>query len=130
MESFIITICSFFTQGTLSRKPHKTSSVLRLIEEHFAEDISLTGIAEIAGMNPDYLGRLFKDHTGLTFVEYVTWLRIKKSRELLKNPGLRVKDVGNAVGYANCNYFIKVFKGMTGMTPKEYKNNALKGIFS
>ena len=72
-------------------------------------------------MNPSYISRVFKKATGKNFVDYLTYRRIEKSKELLKSSDLKVKDIAEQVGYNNSYYFIKIFRENTGITPGEYK---------
>jgi len=118
----VYVLCDFYKEENSSRGNKKLSNIISLIDLHYTQNIGLIEIAEMAGINPDYLGRLFKEHTGKAFVEYVTNLRINRSKELLENTDMKIKAVGEAVGYPNCNYFIKVFKQYTDLTPKEYQN--------
>ena len=116
-------LCDYFRNDNIIRRNKKMDHIIQLVEDHYTENIGLSNIAEMAGMNPDYLGRLFKEYTGKTFVEYVTNLRINRSKELLLNSKLKIKQIGEEVGYPNCNYFIKVFKQHTTLTPKEYQSS-------
>lgn len=88
-------------------------------------DISLGIIAhEVAFMNSAYLGRLFKEHTGQFYTQYVMNCRINKAKVLLKDSNLKISEIANRVGFAENNkYFLKVFKKHTGCTPLEYRNN-------
>lgn len=94
---------------------------LRMIERDYGSDLSLQSVSETLNLNPAYVSRLFKMTTGKTFVEYVTWVRMEKSKELLLSGELRVHEIGKSVGYNNAYYFIKVFKEHAGVTPGEYK---------
>lgn len=123
IDTILETLCSFFASNIEKQGSDKIRTILMLIENHYSEDISITAIAEMVHMNPDYLGRIFKEHTGYTFIEYLTRARIQQSIRLLKTTRMRIKDIGTAVGYPNCNYFIKVFKNIAGVTPKEFQNS-------
>jgi len=100
----------------------RISEVKLVMETRYAESsLSLTEVAEHVGLNPDYLSRIFKENTGKTFSEYLTHLRIMKSMLLLKETDMKIKDIGEAVGYNSTNYFIKVFKESMKVTPREYR---------
>ena len=92
------------------------------IGEHFAENLTLSVLAEIFYVSPVYLSRLFKKKTGTNFVEYLTALRIEKAKEFLNDPNLKVYHVAEMVGYENPRYFARLFKEATGMVPQEYRN--------
>ncbi|WP_440394201.1 helix-turn-helix domain-containing protein [Paenibacillus sp. SAF-054] len=95
--------------------------VIAMIEQDCGSSISLTMIAERLGLNPSYLSRSFKEKTGQTFLAYLTTVRIEKSKEMLVNSDLKVKDISERVGYVKVNYFIKLFKECTGTTPGEFR---------
>ena len=96
--------------------------VLDYIERHYQEDIGLNELASHAGMSTAYLSVLFKAEVGESFIKYLTELRVKKAKSLLKE-GHKVKDVSDMVGYSNYRYFCDIFKKQTGQTPHEYKEN-------
>ena len=96
--------------------------VLDYIERHYQEDIGLNELASHAGMSTAYLSVLFKAEVGESFIKYLTELRVKKAKSLLKE-GHKVKDVSDMVRYSNYRYFCDIFKKQTGQTPHEYKEN-------
>lgn len=99
--------------------------ILKYIEENYDKDISLYQIADEAGMNSAYLSALFKGETGISYVRYLTELRVNKAKEFLTE-GYLVSEVSDMVGYHNYRYFCDVFKKSTGMTPNEYKGTIRK----
>lgn len=92
-----------------------------ILEYGDAKAISLTYVAERLGLNPSYLSRIFKEYTGFTFTDYLARLRIDKSKHLLLESDLRVKEISERLGYAKSNHFIKLFKDMTGQTPGDFR---------
>ena len=64
---------------------------------------------------------LFKKSVGVNFVDYLTELRINAAKDLLKDPFLTMSEVASMVGYESANYFTRVFKKNTGITPTEYR---------
>lgn len=100
---------------------HRTiKTVLRYIDEHYNEEIGLNELADMAGVNPAYLSMLFKDEVGMSYVKYLTKMRMEKAKELLLE-GKKVVEVSELVGYSNYRYFCDIFKKRTGKTPNEYK---------
>lgn len=99
--------------------------ILRYMEENYHKDISLYQIAEEAGMNAACLSALFKGETGISYVRYLTELRVGKAKEFLTE-GYLVSEVSDMVGYHNYRYFCDVFKKSTRMTPNEYKGTVRK----
>ena len=94
--------------------------VLTYINENYQQDISLTDLADMAGLSPAYLSILFKNNVGMTFVHYLTKVRIEQAKILL-GQGMKVHEVAERVGYFNYRYFTNIFKKATEMTPQEYR---------
>ncbi|MCI1654070.1 MAG: response regulator [Lachnospiraceae bacterium] len=97
------------------------SAVLSYIEEHFCENISLASTAEAVAISKTYLCDIFKKELGMTFVNYVTNLRIERAKELLADPTLKMYEISSAVGFNDYTYFSQIFKKRTGMTLSEYR---------
>ena len=67
------------------------------------------------------LSTLFKQKTGMKFIDYLNEVRIEKSKELLKDSNRKMYQISKAVGYDNPKYFFRIFKKKTGMTPEQYR---------
>ncbi len=93
----------------------------RLEEGYMSQDISLEALSREANVSSYYLSRLFREETGETFMEYLTNLRLCKAKKLLESTEQSVKELCQAVGYADPNYFSRIFKKNTGLTPTEYR---------
>lgn len=97
--------------------------VLKYINEHYNENLTLQKLSEVAYIHPIYLSKLFKEKAGENFVDYLMKIRVEKSKKLLQNVSLRIYDICEMVGYDSPKHFSKVFKDITGYTPKDYRNN-------
>ncbi|MBO1511536.1 response regulator transcription factor [Metabacillus bambusae] len=97
--------------------------VIKYIKEHYTEPIRLEDVASLANFNENYFSLLFRNEMGITFLEYVTRLRIEKAIQLMKDTSLSTEEVSFQVGYPNGNYFVKVFKKVTGITVSQYRSN-------
>lgn len=101
--------------------------IMRLVEEHYAEDISLLDIAMKVHLNPTYLSTLFRKETGQKFSVLITNVRLQHACKLLtEQPYLHVYEVAQLVGYQNAKYFINVFRQQFGMTPSQYRGKNSK----
>ncbi|WP_276354439.1 AraC family transcriptional regulator [Cohnella caldifontis] len=108
-------------------REEQTSSVIdravAYIRQKFNEELSLEDVAQHAHLNPFYFSKLFKQHVGETFIDFLTGLRIDKAKQLIEEDRLSLKEVCYEVGYNDPNYFSRVFKKVTGVTPSEYRSN-------
>ena len=78
-------------------------------------------VSSAVGFNATYFSALFKKETGQNFMDYLTELRINKSKELLYVDSLSIQDVAEMVGYRDMKYFSRLFKKVTGVSPSDYK---------
>jgi len=95
--------------------------VLRHIQEHYAEPMTLKSLGQMYHIHPNYLGQLFHKQTGETFADYINKYRIGKAKELLLESPLKVNEIARQVGYWEIGYFYKQFKKHVGIVPSEYK---------
>lgn len=102
-------------------KDFRSDEILQYIEEHYTEDLSLTGISALYGFSPNYFSSLFKKKTGCNFVQYLTRLRISKSKRLLLQTHMTIQEISAATGYYSASFFIRSFKKAEGMTPLDYR---------
>lgn len=100
------------------------AKALRYLERNYRSTVRLEDVAEAVHVSPFYLSHMFKEKTGFTVLEYVTKLRVEKSKELLAYSDLSVAEVAGRVGYAKPGYFARVFKKWEGVTPSEYRCGA------
>lgn len=91
------------------------------IAEHFSEDLSLTEVAEKAGISPAYLSSLFTQKLNCRFVDYLTTVRIERACTYLTQHYLKTYEIAYKVGFRDEKYFSRVFRKMKGMSPKEYR---------
>lgn len=90
-------------------------------KNYMADDISLNTVAANVGMSPSYFSSIFSKEAGITFVEYLTEVRIEKAKELLMCSSMKTSEIGFEVGYKDPHYFSYIFKKTQGCSPKEYR---------
>ena len=83
--------------------------------------LSLQEICDDVFLSVSQFSVLFKEATGKTFVEYLTDVRIKQAKRLLRTTSLKTYEIAEAVGYRDPRYFTYVFKRITGQTSSEYR---------
>jgi len=91
------------------------------IREHHAEDLTLPQVAQVAHVNHFHFCRLFKRATGLTFTNFLSRVRIERSKNLLINPRLRVSEIAYEVGFQSLTHFNRVFQKTLGQSPTKYR---------
>ena len=112
---------------------HKSSkyqtiyNIADYISDHYAESISLDGLAGVFYLSKFYLSRSFKEVTGYGVNEYVNILRTKRAKQLLEETTLSVSEIAGTVGYESITYFEKVFKTYMSISPLKYRKT-LNGI--
>ena len=100
-----------------------SAKMKKYIIENFHRDISMDDAAKETNLSYHYFSKFFKDSTGKSFVEYLTELRVDKSKELLRDTNESIKEICYKIGYSDPNYYCKIFKKVMGMTPTEYRDN-------
>ncbi len=97
------------------------SRTIEYIRTHYQEGISLEKTAETLNITPEYLSMLFKREMGMNFSVFLKEFRISHAKRLLKGTDMKIYEVAQECGYSNSNYFTKVFKEVTGISPAEYR---------
>ena len=93
-----------------------------ILRERYQENLTLKSVADALFISDSYLGKLFKNRTGYTFLEMLTFYRIRAAVEYLQNTDKKVYEIAYAIGYNDSKYFSRVFQRVTGMKPMELKN--------
>lgn len=93
------------------------------MEEHMAENISLSAVAEKTGVSAAYLSTIFTKKLGMSFTDYLNTIRIQCACDYMNDATMKVYEIAYKVGFHDEKYFSKVFKKATGMSPSEYRKN-------
>lgn len=107
------------------RQEEKTDNVVEkaksYITSNFSKELSLEDMAKEVGISPYYLSKLFKEAEGINYIEYVTKKRIDFAKEQLAASDKSIKEICHESGYSDPNYFSRIFKKWTGVTPTEFR---------
>lgn len=96
---------------------------IKFIDNNYCEnDLSLDEVSKRFCLSSSYLSKLIKEETGLSFVDYLTSIRIRKATSIMDDPTVKIYQVAELVGYSNQHYFCKAFKKVTGLSPTEYRS--------
>ena len=97
-------------------------NAIKYMEAHYQRDITLAEISNVTHVSPNYFSKLFKNETGVNFIDWLNNLRIEKSYQLLQQNDLKIYEVANQVGYTDYKYYSALFKKKTGITPKQFRD--------
>lgn len=118
-----------FSQAMIQRQVQekaKMSDIASFIEQHYETELSLQDIAKRFFVSREYISRKFKQEYGINISDYITSIRIDKSKQLMINPNLRIAKIAEMVGFHDEKYFSKVFKKAEGISPKSYRSEMLE----
>jgi len=96
------------------------AAAMAYVRRNYASSINLDRAAAEIGISPGRLSRLFVEETGKGFSRYLIGYRLGKAKEMLAKPGASIKEVSVACGYPDQNYFARLFKKVTGLTPSSF----------
>ena len=94
--------------------------LLSYMEEHYADNISLSFAAEKIGFSESHFSKMFKKMTGINFITYLNMVRVEQAAALLKSTSGKITDIALSCGFTNVRTFNRVFKEITGHTPSEF----------
>lgn len=102
--------------------PENVRSAAEYIEHNYSRMISIDQLSEQVSLSKYHLIRRFSASTGVTPGAYVTRVRTEKAMELLRGTSLSIETIAEQIGYSSGSYFIKAFRGLTGLTPGEFRS--------
>ncbi|WP_229757519.1 helix-turn-helix domain-containing protein [Paenibacillus marchantiophytorum] len=101
------------------------ASAKKFLDMHYREEVNQSLISEMVGVSESYLSKQFVKEVGCNFIHYLTKLRIDEAKRLLEM-GSRISDISEQIGYLNPEHFSRIFKKMTGHSPKAYRESLRK----
>lgn len=101
-------------------------SIMRFMQEHLSDDISLSMLSDEFHMNPQYISQLFKSEMGVGFLAYLTNIRMEHAKKLLLASSLSIGEISEESGYGDYRVFTKAFKKSEGVTPSQFRRDFLE----
>jgi two-component system, response regulator YesN len=102
------------------------ASMIEYLRSHYAENLSLSEIADTYHISDSHASRLIKEAKGVGFAALLTELRVERAKSLLADPRIRIKEVASLVGYPSYDYFYKVFKKAVSLSPEQFRASLSK----
>lgn len=112
---------SAFCQPDITSTTIMQREILAFIQEHYAEKITLTMLAKEFHLSEKYISWYFKEHFAISFMQYVSHLRMTRAKDLLLSTEQSVTEIALSSGYPSVNFFIRSFKEEHGITPLQYR---------
>ena len=125
MSTMIRAYCQLVRNHSVKNYSPPIQKVITVIDSDLTGDLSLHNFAKILNVSSSYLSTLFKKETGQTLTEYINNRRIKYASHLLASTKLQIQTIAQHCGIVDVQYFSKVFKKLTGKTPKEYRESLI-----
>lgn len=126
MENLFRSVSRQLFDAVQANRKDRVEEIVHTVEQyaaaHIDTDTSLVRLADVAGLSPAYLSRLYKQATGRGLSEYLSALKLQTARRLLQDNRLKIQEVAHALGYNSGLAFTRFFKNQTRMTPQEYRN--------
>ncbi len=107
---------------TCVRQRPEIAEVCGYIDSHLSEQLSVAKAAQIACMSESYFSSVFKKEVGISFVDYISQVRIRRAKELLRQKHVKICEICQEVGIENPNYFSSLFKKIEGISPNAYRS--------
>ena len=99
--------------------------IMQYLSEHISEKLSLEDIVKEYSINRNLLNQIFIKETSMTCLNYLEKMRMSLAQTMLADTELQIAEISDRVGYPDPNYFIKVFKKLTGVTPSKYRESCM-----
>lgn len=113
-------LCSMEDEG---KNKYKIRQAVAYIRENYASDLNMAVVSNEISMNYSMFSYLFKQYTGMNFVNFLREIRMEKAKNLLADTNEKIIDISRQVGYDNEKHFMKSFKIFCGVSPSEYRKN-------
>ncbi len=114
--------------GRDSRSLEKIKHILKYVENHYTEKITIADIAKEAGMSQSHFMKYFRNRMGISFVSYLNEYRLTMASRLLAASDSSILNIASEAGFENLSYFNRLFKKRFGMTPRDYRRKYTRPV--
>ena len=122
-EKVIVRVIDIINLNKIPKMEKYYKKIEQFINDNYTYDCPIETVSTNIDLSVTYINQILKHYTGKTFVHYINELRIKKACEILKNSDMKIREIAYNVGFSTPQYFIKIFKDITGVTPGKYRDS-------
>ncbi|MFT4107527.1 MAG: response regulator [Lacrimispora sp.] len=125
LHGFCEKLCRLLKDRKSTRSDKLVDMSRAYINDHYTEKLTLTDVAEALNISSGHLSNTFKKLTGITLSDYIAQVKIEHAKELIDTHQYLMYEISDRLGFDNPYYFSKVFKKVTGISPREYESRAV-----
>jgi Response regulator containing CheY-like receiver domain and AraC-type DNA-binding domain len=115
-------LCKSFATHNKDYKNHIVMNVKKYINDHIEEKLTLNKVAELFNISPNYLSVLFSKYNDIGFTDYINQSKIDTAKKLMTDSALKIYEISDILGFESAFYFSRVFKKVTGVSPRDFIN--------
>lgn len=123
-REFMRTVWNILQHCLVEKEDDKFTRMLNYVNNNYQNfSLSVEEVAEVGGISKNYVSKVFRAHLDMSYIEYVTMVRMDKARTLLRTTDLKINDIAEQVGYINPVSFRRVFREKYGENASQYRKN-------
>ncbi|MNC10231.1 HTH-type transcriptional activator Btr [compost metagenome] len=126
LDQFYEKIFQYLSTKRSSKNRELSEMICTYIQDHLDQDLSQERLSSMIKVSSSHLRKLFKEETGQTLKDFIVDIRLKKAKELLEKPEIKVADIAGKIGYLSSQSFARAFRQVMGITPGEYRERHLQ----
>lgn len=127
-DVIFVKVAEYILQSPAKQPERIVGDVVRYIQEYYDTDLSLQMMADRYQVSPSQLSRMFKEQTGLGFIDYLISYRMDKAKEWLAYTDMPIKDIARKLSYTSVQNFTRIFKQTVQIPPGEYRKLQQEGL--
>jgi len=118
-------LCKSFATHNKDYKNHIVIQVKKYINGHVEKKLTLNTVAEVFNISPNYLSILFSKYNDIGFTDYINQCKIEAAKQMMIDGDLKIYEISELLGFESAFYFSRVFKKVTGVSPRDYINQVM-----
>lgn len=121
IKNIVDWVIGYFNSEKNAKVNREVDRAMEFIKKNYFEDLTLKIVSDSVGLSESHFSRIFIKHTGKSFTDFLTFIRIEKAKELMASTDMKIYEIATKVGYSNTEHFSRMFKKITGVSPNNYR---------